>query len=153
MACHINAIAFFFLFSTFPPPSHWKKSSLMSQAEFTLFPLPQQHTTVSYGDVLKTPSISRDRVPLPGSGSSDNVIAFPGHLGSGSSISPDNSLFSSAPISMYSNASLTPSSSVSPGSPEIFAYTQLVRQYQQSQEELKKINQEYARLKYVYLFI
>jgi hypothetical protein len=54
---------------------------------------------------------------------------------------------------MYSNASLTPSSSVSPGSPEIFAYTQLARQYQQSQEELKKINQEYARLKYVYLFI
>jgi hypothetical protein len=141
-----------FFFSVLDLSPHWKKSSLMSQAEFPLFPLPQQHTTASYGDILKTPSLSRDRVPLPGSGSSDNVFSFPGHLGSGSSISPDSSLFSSAPISLYNNASLTPSSSLSPGSPAIHAYTQLARQYQLSQEELKKVNQEYARLKYVYLF-
>jgi hypothetical protein len=123
----------------------------MSQADFNMFPLSQQHTTVSYGDVLNTPTISRDHMSLQGSGSLDSVTTLSGHLGSGSSVSPDNSLFSSAPISMYTNTSLS-GSSLSPGSPQAYAYTRLARQYQQSQEELKKINQEYGRLKYVPLF-
>ena len=123
-----------------------KKASVMSQAGFNLFPLSQHQATVSYSDILNTLTISRDRVSL---GSSDSVTALSGHLGSGSPISPDNSLLSSAPISLFTNTPLSISSSLSPGSPQTYAYTQLVRQYQQSQEELKKVNQEYGHLKYV----
>lgn len=119
----------------------------MSQAGFPLFPPPQQHTAVLYGNNLNTPNTSCDRVPLRGSGSSDGLISFPGHLGSVSSVSPDNSLLSPAPISVYTNSSLTDSSSLSPGSPQMHAYTQLACQYQQCQEELNKVNQEHERLK------
>ena len=139
-----------FFFSVVDLSPHRKKSSLMSHSDFPQFPFPQQNSTVSYGDILKTPIISRDRVPLHGSGSSDSILSFPGHLG-GSPISPDNSLFSSASLSLVSNASLTPSPTLSSG-PQMHAYTQLARQYQQSQDELKQVNHEYGRLKYVYFF-
>ena len=136
---------FFFCRPFFP---HHKKGSLMSQSGFPLFPLPEQHSTVSYGNILNTPMVSRNRVPLHGSGSSDSFASLPGHLRSGSSISPDTSLLSP----LYTNTSLTGSSSLSPGSPQAYAYTQLARQYKQCQEELKKVNQEYGRLKYVFIF-
>jgi hypothetical protein len=135
---HINAISFFPSYRPFP---HHKKSFLMSQAGLPLFPIPQQRTTVSYGDVLNTPTLSHDHLPLHGSGSP----------GSGLSISPDNSLLSSAPISLFSNISSTSSSSFSPGSPQAHAYSQLARQYQDCQQELKKVNHEYGRLKYVFI--
>jgi hypothetical protein len=124
----------------------------MSQAGFPLFPLPQQHTTVSYGDILNTLTISHECAPLHGSGSSDSLSSLTGHFGSNSSTSLDNSLLSSAPISLYTNTSLTASSSVSPRSPQTYAYTQLARQYQQCKEELKKIDQEHRCLKYMSLF-
>jgi hypothetical protein len=123
----------------------------MSQAGFTLFPLPQQHTMVLYGDLPNTPTVSRDRT-LHGSGSSDSVSSLTGHLGSSSSTSLNNSLLSLAPISLYTNTSLTASSSLSPGSPETYAYTQLAHRYQLCQEELKKLDQEHRRLKYVSIF-
>ena len=113
----------------------------MSQADVPAFPITQQDNTLSYGDVLNTPIVSRDRLPLYASGIS----------GSGSSTSPDNSLSSSAPISLFSNSSLSTSSSWSPGSPQPHAYSLLARQYHECQEELKKVNQDYGRLKYVFL--
>jgi hypothetical protein len=105
----------------------------MSQANFPLFPLTQQHTMISYGDVLNTPATSRDRVPLHGSGTS------------GSASSLDHSLLSPSPISLFTDSPMTTSSE----SPQMYAYTQLARQYQQSQDDLKKVNQEYGRLKYM----
>ena len=148
MACHINAILFFSVIH-FSPTT--RKAPLMSQSGFPLFPLPEQHSTVLYGDILNTPTVSCDCVPLHGSGSSNTSASLPGHLRSGSSISPNNSLLSSAPISLYTDTSLS-ASSLSPGSPQLHAYTQLTCQYQQCQEELKKVNQKYGRLKYVSLF-
>jgi hypothetical protein len=107
----------------------------MSQSSFPLFPLSQQHTTGSYGDLLSTPTVSRDRIPQLGSGSS------------GSASSLDNSLLSLGPISLFSDTSMSSSSSFGTESPQIHAYTQLARQYQQTQDELKKTHQEYGRLK------
>ena len=154
LACHINVSFRFFLSSIFPPAK--KTSLVMSQANFSLFQFPQQHSLNSHGNldgnILSTPTVSRGRVPLHGSGSSDSIVSLPGHLGCGPSISPDNSLLSPASISLYTHSSMTDSSSLSQGSPQMDAYTQLARQYQQSQNELKKINQDYGRLKYVTLF-
>jgi hypothetical protein len=144
---HKQTRSFFFCRPSFP---HQKKGYLMSQAGFSLFPPSQQHSIISYGDILNTPVTSRDRMDLHGSGSSDSITSLPGHFGSGSSLSPDTSLLSPAPISLYTSSSLTTSSS--PGSPRRHAYTHLARQFQQCQEELKKINHEYGRLKYVSLF-
>ena len=123
----------------------------MSQTSFPLFSLSQQHTMVLYGDIMNTPTISHNHMPLHGPSSSDSLTPLPGCLGSSSSISPDNSLLLSALISLYTNISLT-SSSLSPRSPQSYAYTQLTRQYQQCQEELKRTNYEYGCLKYVSLF-
>lgn len=36
----------------------------MSQASFPLFPIPQQHTTVTYSNILNTVTISCDHLPL-----------------------------------------------------------------------------------------
>jgi hypothetical protein len=112
----------------------------MSQAGFPLFQLPQQSTTLPLGDVLNTPTVSRERAhPLLGS-----------TLESASSLSPDNTLLSSASISFFSDPNLSTSTSLSnfsPGTPQPHAYTQLVRQYQQSQDDLKKTQEEYGRLK------
>src|SRR6266576_5085673 len=131
MASHINMIPFFFCCQSFP---HQKKSSLMSQVSFPLFPFPQQHTTVSYGDILNTSTVSCDHVPLHRSSSLDSLTSLTGHLRSGSFTSPDNSLLSSAPISLYTNTSLSAFSSLSPRCPQTYAYTELVHQYQQCQE-------------------
>ena len=123
-----------------PPPSHPKKSSDVS----------------GWSSSLSIPSgkyygLVRQHPEHPIYCSSDSLIAFPGHLGSGSSTSPDNSLLSPAQISLYTNT-LTDSSSLSPLSPQAHAYTQLTRQYQQCQDNLKKVNQDYECLKYVTLF-
>jgi hypothetical protein len=135
MASHRSVVLFFFFFflsSIYSPTPHQKKSALMSQAGLPLFPIPQQYTMVPFGDILNTPSVSHDHMH-----------------GSGSSMSPKSSLLSLAPTSLYTNSPLTDSPGLSPGTPQIHVYTQLACQYQQCQEELKKVNQEYAWLKYV----
>jgi hypothetical protein len=128
---------FFLLSSTSPPTTPKRKSSLM--ASFPLFPLPQQDTTASFLDLLNTPQapVSHDRVPRTGSGSSGQAITL------------DQSLLSSSPVSLFTDSSMTTSSSFSPGSPQMHAYMQLARQCQQTQDNLKKANEEYARLKYM----
>ena len=146
IVCQINTILFFFLSSLLSP--HPEKIASMTQASFPPFQIPQENSTL-YGDIPNTPNITRDRVSLPGSASQDNT-SLSGNLGSISSVSSDNSLLSSAPISLYAN--LSPATSWSPGSPDIHTYTQLVRQYRYCQEELKKTKQEHERLKYVSLF-
>jgi hypothetical protein len=99
-----------------------------------LFPLSQEQTSGSYADILSTPTISRDRASLLGSGSSFSASLLD------SSFSGATSLFTDA-------SSATSFSSLGPESPQIHAYTQLARQYQQSQDELKKALQEHAQLK------
>jgi hypothetical protein len=115
----------------------------MSQSDFPPFPLSQQNATLSYGNTVNTPTFSRDlardRLSLLGSGSS------------GSTVSLDSSLLSSAPISLFSDTSLGTLSSFGADSPQRHAYTQLARQYQQAQDELKEVNTEYKRLKYVHI--
>jgi hypothetical protein len=107
----------------------------MSQSILPLFPLPQQHTTGSFGDILSTPTLPCDRVSLLGSGSS------------GSASSLENSLLCSTPVSLFTDTSMASTSSFGAESPQIHAYTQLARQYQQSQDELKKTLREYSQLK------
>ena len=99
----------------------------MSQANFPLFPLTQQHTMISYGDVLNTPATSRDCVPL----------GLHCHWTILYCLRPS--------ISLFTDSSMTTSFE----SPQMYTYTQLVCQYQQSQDDLKKVNQEYGQLKYM----